>query len=309
MRFFAVLFVSVLTAQAAMAAGPQKVTIQESKRGYTIDVSYPRFGHAAMDKVLADWAKSIAAEFREASQESTGEPQRWSAEVTYEVARQDKAFVAVAFQYHSYMGGAHPNTSTETFNFLMPEGRRVELAELISQRGIRRVSDISIARLKQDLMGADGVGDLDWIKRGAGPNARNFASFLLLPSALDITFDAYQVAAYVAGSQQVRIPLAKLKDVMRPDPRAPAASFECRNARSEVERAVCASHELARLDRQMGEAYAFKLTYEDDPAKQEAIRAGQRQWLKTRDASCRGAAIVSCLAALYQRRVKELEVP
>jgi hypothetical protein len=272
MRSVVTFLLSLLIAAGALAAAPQKMSIKETRKGYEIDVSYPRFGQAAIDRALESWARGIAKEFAEAAVEATGDPQRWSAEVSYEILRQDAQMIVVAFTYYSYTGGAHPNSSSETFNFLMPEGRRVEFAELFSPKGIQRVSDISIARLKQELGGPEGLGDMDWIKRGAGPNARNFASFALLPRELMITFDAYQVAAYAAGPQEVRIALPSLRDVMRPNPRAPAASFDCALARSAVEQAICGSHELARLDRRLGEAYAHKLVWEDDAAKLQAMR-------------------------------------
>jgi uncharacterized protein YecT (DUF1311 family) len=191
----------------------------------------------------------------------------------------------------------------------MPDGRRVEFAELFTPKGVQRVSDIAIARLKQDIGGPDGMSDMDWIRRGAGPNARNFSSFALLPRELLITFDAYQVAAYAAGPQEVRIPLAQLRDVMRPNPRLPQASFDCTLARSEVERAICSSEALARLDRHMSEAYAFQLVWAADAAQQQALRGQQRAWLKTRDATCRGPGIAACLNVMYQRRLKELDAP
>jgi uncharacterized protein YecT (DUF1311 family) len=304
---YAVIFLCSLLIAAGAFGAPQKMAIKETRKGYVIDISYPRFGHGAIDRQLEAWARGIAKTFAEAAVDAPGVPNPWSAEVDYEVLRQDPQMIVVSFNYYTYTGGAHPNSVSETFNFLMPEGRRLEFAEVFSPRGIRRVSDISIARLKQGLGGPDGSGDMDWINRGAGPNARNFASYALLPRELKITFDAYQVAAYVFGPQEVRIPLNDVRDVMRPNPRLPVASFDCGLARSEVERAICGSVELARLDRHLGEAYAFRLIWEEDEVRRQQIRAQQRAWLKTRDANCRGPAIAACLNVMYQRRLKEVD--
>ncbi len=309
MRSLFALLLALLTAGAVLAGTPQKMTIKEARKGYDIDISYPRFGHGAIDRQLESWARGIARDFIDGARESTGNPNPWATEVSYEVKRADAQMIVVFFQVYSYTGGAHPNTSSETFNFLMPEGRRVEIAELFSPKGIQRISDISIARLKQELGGPDGLSDMDWIRRGAGPNARNFVSFELLPRVLHLTFDSYQVAAYAAGPQEVTIPLSSLRDVMRPNPRLPAASFDCALARSAVERAICGSNDLARLDRHMAEAYAYKLVWMNEAAEQQALRAQQRAWLRTRDASCRGPAIAACLTAMYQRRLKTLEGP
>lgn len=309
MRRIAAFLFSLVVAGTAMAAPPQKMTIKETRKGYDIEIAYPRFGHAAVDRQLEVWARGVARDFAEASKESTGVPNPWSSEVEYEILRNDAQMIVVSFGNYTYTGGAHPNSSSTTFNFLLPDGRRVEVAEVFSPKGIQRISDISIAQLKQDLGGPDGMSDMDWIRKGAGPNARNFTSFALLPRELLITFDAYQVAAYAAGAHQVRIPLSSLRDVMRPNPRLPAPSFDCLAARSPVELAICSSDELARLDRRLGEAYAVKLIWMEEGAEQQSFRAEQRVWLKQRDAFCKGPAIASCLSVMYQRRLKALEDP
>jgi uncharacterized protein YecT (DUF1311 family) len=228
--------------------------------------------------------------------------------VSYTIPRNDEAMFAVAFAHGSYTGGAHPNTYSRTFNFLMPDGVEVELPELFTARGVKLISDLAIERLTDDLS-AHHVSDADWIKRGAGPNGRNFRSFILQPDELALVFDAYQVAAYVAGPQDVTIPLAKLKGTLRADPRAPVASFDCARAQSDVEQAICGSRALARLDRHMSEAYAEKLSWARDAAKRDAMRDGQRDWLKERDAACLRAALPleTCLTGMYRVRLRVLE--
>lgn len=285
----------------------EKRIIKEKKPGYEIELSYPRTGHAAIDRTLEAWVRGLAKEFADSAREASG-PQPWSAELSYEVPRNDGSALSLLFTYYNYTGGAHPNSNFETFHFLMPDGYNAEIAEIFAPRGIARISDISISQLKRDLGGPDGMTDGDWISRGAGPNARNFRNFTLLPDALVLHFDSYQVAAYAAGRQEVRIPISQLRDTMRPDVRAPAASFDCRLARSDIEQAICSSRDLARLDRQLGEVYQDKLTWAEDAAKISALRQQQRAWLQMRDTSCRAArmSLVACLMPVYQKRLKEL---
>lgn len=308
-QFFAVLAFVLCFAGDAFAAPFQKREIEEKRAHYTLKVSYPRVGHRAIDAALEAYAQTVARDFREMAKDASSDPAPWAGELSYDVARSDKAMIAIAFTWYSYTGGAHPNATTAMFNFLLPDGLRVEIAELFTPKGIQRISDISIARLKQALTGPDGMSDIDWIKRGAGPNARNFATFVLQPRELRIVFDAYQVAAYAAGPQEVRIPLAQLRDVMRLDPRAPAASFDCTRARTAIERAICSSPALARLDRHVAEAYGDKLMWADDEAKRAAIRTDQRAWLKRRDALCLngGRPLVACLTGAYQQRLDALQ--
>jgi uncharacterized protein YecT (DUF1311 family) len=296
---------------ASAGAAPlklEKQEIKETKRAYEIKLAYPRTGHPAIDRQLSAWARELATSFAKDAIE-TKDNMTWDEELTYEVPRNDGQVLSLVFTLYNFTGGAHPNSSYRTFHFLLPDGTNAEIAEIFSPRGIRRISDISIARLRRDLSGPDGMSDADWISKGAAPNARNFANFVLTPSELTIHFDSYQVAAYAAGPQEVRIPLAQLRDTMRPDVRAPAASFDCNLARSDIEQVICSSRDLARLDRRLAEAYADKLIWAEDDAKRQGLRQQQRAWLRLRDASCRTVRInaVACLMPVYQQRIKELE--
>ena len=312
-RLLGLLMLFAVMAGGAMAATPQVQTVQfkEQRKHYLLEVAYPRFGHAAIDRQIEAWARQMARDFVESAKDAVGDPNPWGMELSYDVQRNDNVMAVVVFTYYLNTGGAHPNSSFQTFNFFKSDGQQVEFAELFTGKGIRRISDISIARLKRDLTGPDSMSDLDWIKKGAGPNARNFSAFAMLPRQLAIYFDPYQVAAYAAGPQEVRIPLSQLGDVMRVDPRAPAASFECRDARSDVEQAICGSRDLARLDRQLGEAYQNKLTWAADVREAQRLREQQRAWLRMRDGACRAASMpmVACLSPIYQKRLKELEGP
>jgi len=307
--FVVVIMVAMMCVQA-VSASPLKITkreIKQQKPTHEIDISYPLTGLARIDAEIEPWARKLAADFASEATEA-GETRPWSFELSFEIQRNDGQVLSVIFSHYTYTGGAHPNSSYRTFHFLLPDGYRADIAELFSPRGIRRISDISISQLKRDLAGPDGMSDTDWIKRGAGPNARNFANFVLTSGELTVLFDAYQVAAYAAGPREVKIPLSRLRDSLRPDPRAPAASFDCLAARGPIEAGICSSRDLARLDRLMSEAYLDFLTWEADDGKRRATQQAQRAWLVQRDAACQNAGprVAACLTPLYEARIKVL---
>jgi uncharacterized protein YecT (DUF1311 family) len=297
---------------AAATAAPLKVatrTIKEQKPTYGVDVSYPRTGVAEIDAPIEAWAKAVAANFRKLTDDMGGTPGPWGVEVGFEIARNDDLMFAVVFSESGYTGGAHGYATTRTFNFLRPEGTEVELPELFTAKGMARISDISIAQITKARSGPDGMTDSDWIKRGAGPNGRNYRAFVLKPTELAVFFDAYQVAAYAAGPQEAYIPLGAIKAELRADPRAPVASFDCAAARSDVERAICSSRDLARLDRYVAERYAEKLGWAESEAARKTLRNEQRAWLQRRDGVClrAGQPLVACLSDAYQRRLRALD--
>jgi uncharacterized protein len=78
-------------------------------------------------------------------------------------------------------------------------------------------------------------------------------------------------------------------------------SFDCRQARTPVERAICDGGQLGMLDRAM--AALYRAVRERVPA----VDAEQRQWLAARNSQCGQAKPdTDCLIGLHKRRVAAL---
>jgi uncharacterized protein YecT (DUF1311 family) len=287
----------------ALAAGLTVKTqkLANDSPAATISVEYPETGNATIDAEIAAWAKGEFDDFVKLSTEDRqpDEPQ-YEMELTFEVERNDASGFAVLFTEYTFTGGAHPNSDFTTFNYMMPDGWRVYLPEIFQAKALKAISSLAIAGVKKAL-----GEDADDVTDGAGPAWDNFDDFILKPSSLDLNFAAYQVAAYAAGPQFVSIPIQKLKGLMRPDWKAPAASFDCARAGTAIEKAICGSVELARLDRAVSEAYARKLKYSFEDGEKAKNQAEQRQWLATRDRQC-GSGDPACLKDIYTARAKAL---
>jgi uncharacterized protein YecT (DUF1311 family) len=312
MRFLlrlAVAAMALLVPFAAGAATPGKKTVAFKDKDVDISISYPQTGNRVIDAALTDYANSSMADFRTYKPDFADHEHRYMMETTYEVARNDGHMFSVVFTIYADTGGAHPNTDYETFNFLLPDGALVLLPEIVDgPRGIARISQLAVARLLHDIgSGPDALSDKDSITSGAGPLAGNFRDFVWLPDALRIYFPPYQVAAYAAGPQQVTIPVNALRDVIRGNWRAPAASFDCARAASPVEKTICADAALARLDRQVAEHYQMALhNVAYDAKQQEALRQVQRDWIARRNRACTGPATAGCLTKFYRDRLADL---
>ena len=312
---FLALAVLVLAADAAQAQMPvtDKIIVRTGK--LKLDIHYPETGRPDLDRIFADYAKSYAAD-GDLNETSEGAN---SGTMSYKIRRNDAAMFSVQVSTNSYYAGhAHGMPDMVSFNFLMPDGAQVFLPELVDgKRGLDRISELAIADLTRQL----GTGDLQSIRTGASPNPSSFQNFVWLSDELELTFIPDQVAAYAAGTRMVHIPLSALAEVIRSDPRAPAASFDCRVARSRIEKAVCSDAELARLDRQAADKYAHDnhrevlpvLPNETPMQKQhrEAAQgyhdravAWQRDWLARRDKDCASAS-VACLKASYRAHLTE----
>lgn len=305
---------AVVGISGAALAAPltvEDVSIAKSTDQYDVEVHYPRSGLAAVDTAVSGWATGLVDDFVNQAEEdfasfaNDNDRPNWtySLDLNYEVARNDGEMFVVGFQEDIFTGGAHPNHDIETFNFLMPDGWQVFLPEIFDPPALDRISQLAIADLKSQWSGEDAMSDDDWLNTGAGAQWSNFRDFLLLADTLIIDFPPYQVAAYAAGPQEVRIPLSKLKGLMRTDWRTPVPSFDCAKAGTPTEKAICSDVALARLDRDVASVYRQQLSYADD-ARKTAIRNAQRAWLDTRDA-CGGSVV--CLTDAYDQRLKALQ--
>jgi uncharacterized protein YecT (DUF1311 family) len=276
---------------------------------FEVRVAYPQIGIAAADTEMAEWVQSLIDEFQASLAERTEHQPPYFLDLSYTVVRNDDSVVSVLFSYGLYTGGAHPTGGRQTFTYLLPDGARVFLPDLLGGTGVERVSQLAITDLTTRLLGPNGMSDPDWIRAGAGPYADNFERFEWLEDEVVLHFDAYAVAAYAAGPQEVHIPLAKLQDVLRPDPRAPLPSFDCAQARTPIERAICSDTPLAQLDRRTAEAVATRVRLEARLGAETPTVDAQQAWLAQRDAACADqgdAPLVTCLKLAYASRLKAL---
>jgi peptidoglycan-N-acetylglucosamine deacetylase len=282
-------------------------TLTAKNGNYDISVAYPQTGVKAIDDDLAAYARDAVAQFRKDSTDDHQVGERpYDLETTFSVARNDGQVFAVLFDIYEDTGGAHPNHDFYTANYLMPDGWRVYLPELLDgSRGLKRIGDLAQADLiRRITKGDEAMSDPDTIKSGTTQDWDNYRNFLLMPKTVDLHFPPYQVASYASGPQESHIPLASLADVMRPNPRKPAASFDCAMARTSLEQLLCSDVALARLDRDVAEAYATHLRDGNTPATQAGLRTNQRAWLASRDKTCAPAgARAACLTDFYKTRL------
>ncbi len=302
----AALFVLPLAVGTAHALPVAKKSLAIRNKDIEASIQYPQTGNKAIDGVITRYVWDTMATFKGYTKDKQADENAYTLDVSYTVERNDGRMFGVVFSEDTSTGGAHPNSNTVTFNFLLPDGAQVFLPEIVDgQRGIDRISALTRADLMKRIgTGTDAASDPDTIATGTAPLANNFEAFIWLPDRVHIYFPAYQVASYAAGPQESFVPLGALKSVIRSDWRAPQASFDCHKAGSPIEHAVCADAALARLDRQVAEAYQMKLRNAYEDKAKLAVRQAQRDWLALRDKAC--GAVAACLTKAYRDRLTVL---
>src|SRR6266545_2601626 len=180
-------------------------------------------GGLKLDQAVANLVASRTGEFKKtagemareeaaATQDAKSSRPPSSLNVSYEVTASDKDFISVLFTFFEYSGGAHPNTTTESFNYDLNRNAPVRLADLFTPNSnyLKVISDYSVRELKK-------LDTVSSVENGAGPKVENFHSWNITPAGLKITFDRYQVGPYVAGEHEVVVPYSVLKPIIKPD--------------------------------------------------------------------------------------------
>ena len=302
-------FFAALLAAAPGASAVKTVHLKGHTKQSNYDVVYPQVGQPKIDGEIARWAKKKVAGFQAAARAPDPHDGPYGMEIAFAVERNDAKMFEVTFREEDSGWGVHNAHQGVSFNYLMPDGWRVYLPEILDAGALGKISALAIADLKerQQVKGDDLRAG--WITTGAAARWKNFEDFTLLPNALIVRFAEFQVADYASGPQESKLPFTPLKSHVRDDWRAPVASFDCSAAKTAIERTICSDLELARLDRQVRDAYLFQVDLYQKADERERLHLMQREWVARRDAACGSrpsGEAVACLTGLYRDRLKVL---
>lgn len=121
--------------------------------------------------------------------------------------------------YTYYAGAAHPNSYSISHNWDMKKGKFLAFQDLFKKdsKYLEKISNFCIQSLKLQgkMSGYEMIDDM--LISGAGPRDSNFMNFNFLQKGMLITFDRYQVAPYVAGTQYVLIPYIAFYEMLVED--------------------------------------------------------------------------------------------
>jgi hypothetical protein len=126
-------------------------------------------------------------------------------------------FYSFAFEvYYYFAGAAHPGQFSKSINYNLKNGKLIELKDLFKQdaKYLEKVSSYCIENLKLQAKQIEFEYDNEMLKEGAGQKDSNFMNFNILQKGLQITFDPYQVAPHVVGTQYVMIPYRVIYEII-----------------------------------------------------------------------------------------------
>lgn len=149
-----------------------------------------------------------------------GANEAWQMHLDFALRAPGADFVCVLATGDAYSGGAHGNPLLASFVLHRPSRRVLALPELFVKpdAGLRVLATEARHALRERHR-----GNGRRIDDGTAPTAENYAVFLVDADAggkargLSLLFPAYQVAPYAEGPQQVDVPAARFRDLLKPE--------------------------------------------------------------------------------------------
>jgi uncharacterized lipoprotein YehR (DUF1307 family) len=202
---------------------------ESKKEHYELEATYPQIAGASdariegFNKLVANFVNDTVSNFKKDAPESfdTENPDATPSGlfINHVVVLANDGLISVSLNVSNYASGAaHPNHFSQTFNYDLKNGQEIKLSDIFKPGAnyLQALSNYAIKNLTARLKKTD-MADDSMIKDGASADAENFTSWNITPKGLLFTFDPYQVAAYAAGSQEILIPYATLKDILKTD--------------------------------------------------------------------------------------------
>lgn len=209
-----------------------KLHIQDSGAYHEASASHPSHtpltssagaqADAAATALMKDFAEKEIARFidnnitsltsEDISVQGLGGERKYVLDMDYDVFESSQT---VSYLYHMYADtlGAHPNAYYRTFVFDTKTGEGLHLDDLfVSENYLDTLSEKSRIALKKTL-GENAY--VEMLEAGTTPFADNFQNFYLSGNEFVLVFPPYQVGPYAIGTQEVRIPLSELNNILR----------------------------------------------------------------------------------------------
>jgi len=181
--------------------------ITEGGKNYTIDITYPLVDVKFVDEDMNKLINEQISQFKTDIGTEVISP-NWQNTlfINYEVINNSDSLLSLKFDVELFTGGAHPNHFIITRNYDLDTERIITLWTILeNQEGLNKVSLITLDYFKHQQL------EYDLFTDGLGAKKENYERFNLTKDSVIFYFPEYQIAPYVAGSQQIEIKLNDLK--------------------------------------------------------------------------------------------------
>jgi TIR domain/Protein of unknown function (DUF3298) len=229
-----------------ISSGPFKVFTEklrdkwEGLPGHDIDIDYPRFESASRPDIARELSAFFAGRAFDTLIHSRQKPWEQSPEFfspepsdmamngrwdSFGVVHATDNLLSLVYEVGWYgAGAAHPQSSFDTYNFAYVDRLyRLQLDDffLDMARAVHAISRLCMLGLEKEYWQRTGTqpdeGQIDWFKRGAGEDSKNFSEFTVSADHFTFLFAPYQVSSYAMGQWSAAASFYDLRDNLNPN--------------------------------------------------------------------------------------------
>jgi hypothetical protein len=138
----------------------------------------------------------------------------YSFETGFELPYNSDKFISIKLDHFEYTGGAHGNYYSVSYNIDMSDGKIYTLENVINKNDFNLLS----YECEQAILDSFQVDSLT--EAGLFENEITIKpdqDFYIIPGALVLNFDPYEIGPFSMGEINVNIPFYKIKDLLKPD--------------------------------------------------------------------------------------------
>ncbi len=229
------LFTTSIFANSPLHFDNKQITLNSNQPKYSVVLNYPQISNPATpsEKKFNQLAKKWALDNLETFKKSVSENSQYpipkdlqaagsTLNVTYDLTSLEPAkLVSLRLSNDTSMAGAaHPSHKYSAYNYDLTKNKVVTLASLFKNESaaLEKISKIATQRVTTQLKeNPNGGNNVEVFSDGLTPAAKNYQVWNIVKNGMQITFNEYQVAAYVYGPQAITLSFDEIKDSLKAD--------------------------------------------------------------------------------------------
>ncbi|BDQ04412.1 DUF3298 and DUF4163 domain-containing protein [Ignavibacterium sp.] len=230
MKFVNLLIIILVIATSAKAEVDSLTIIKKEFYQATEDtsayvkISYPQISGLGNSEVQGKINSFLETEFMQAKSwfddfvadtDYTSEfPPDWvfSFETDFRVTFNSKDFISVVLDYYEFTGGAHGNYYSIGYNIRTSDGKVFGISDILKPNSLQALSEFCAEEI-MNMFDANSLNEAGLFEDEL--NISEDQDFYIIPNALVIQFDPYEVAPYAMGSIDVELEFSKIKNIIK----------------------------------------------------------------------------------------------
>lgn len=229
------LFTTTLFANSPLHFDNKQITLNSSQPKYSAVLNYPQISNPTnpsekkFNQLAKKWALANLEDFKKSVTENSHYPvpkdlQAASStlNVTYDLTSLEPAkLVSLRVSNDTSMAGAaHPSHKYSGYNYDLTKNKIVMLSSLFKNesQALEKISKLATERVTTQLKeNPNGGNNVEIFSDGLTPTAKNYQVWNVVTNGMRVTFNEYQVAAYVYGPQEITLSFDEIKDLLKSD--------------------------------------------------------------------------------------------